>query len=400
MKDEIKYIFSSTNCLSEEILIKYINDEISDKEKRYVELHLTDCEICQDIYEGLNLMKDKSKLSEITNELNLKIDKKISSRNKIINFNYKKIIPIAASILLIVGLTYFISTNYTKLGKEMSESSYSQDIEKIAKESNDDIFENEKKFEKENQETETIENSDIKPVINDKTNNKKETIEEVKTVDNIADEVVNEVVNEDLKFDDFEEINDLQEINEESELISENSDFADSKTEKSSISGIVAEEKSQDLEINQTTGESLDLDNLAIVEQEDLLSESYEEEKTRASKRNFNEGLNLFDKERYSEAKMNFEEEIFYNPENDSAIFYKALSEYQLQNYTEADIVFDYLLKNNENQFYEDALFYKAMIQYNKGKSLRALELFYQVLQLEGDFYDKAQNKILEIENK
>lgn len=126
----INNIFEHTDCLSEEILTKYISDKLSPAEKHEMEKHLIDCEMCSDAVEGLSVISDKRKISEVTSELNQKIQTRISrigtmeekKKVKIIFLQqYRTQLAVAASIILVLGLVWFFRTNMAM--KEMDPAS-------------------------------------------------------------------------------------------------------------------------------------------------------------------------------------------------------------------------------------------------------------------------------------
>ncbi len=101
MNNDINKIFSNTSCPSEDMLLRYVEGTLSETEKRKIEEHLTDCEMCNDEVEGLMLLDEPSKISSIEAEINTKIDILIRKEKKT---NFKFFFKIAASIVLIFGL--------------------------------------------------------------------------------------------------------------------------------------------------------------------------------------------------------------------------------------------------------------------------------------------------------
>jgi TolA-binding protein len=72
----------NTGCISEQQLLSYINNNLSPSEKRQVELHLTDCELCSDALEGLRLLQGDDRATEIVAELKHHINKKLEGRTR------------------------------------------------------------------------------------------------------------------------------------------------------------------------------------------------------------------------------------------------------------------------------------------------------------------------------
>ncbi|TAL62481.1 MAG: tetratricopeptide repeat protein [Bacteroidetes bacterium] len=128
-------IFEHTDCLSEDILTKYISDKLSPAQKHEVEKHLLDCEMCSDAMEGRALIGDKNKISKITSELNQKIQTRISRPDsyrdstkeekkevKIVFLQqYRSQLAIAASVVALLGLVLFFRSNMSM--KEIDQKS-------------------------------------------------------------------------------------------------------------------------------------------------------------------------------------------------------------------------------------------------------------------------------------
>jgi len=101
---------TSSVCLSHEAMQNYIAGKLSDAQKREVEVHLADCEMCFDELDGLSQIENAEKLISLVSILNAQIDKKVlESKQKKITI-FKKIKPlysIAALLLVLVGITVF-----------------------------------------------------------------------------------------------------------------------------------------------------------------------------------------------------------------------------------------------------------------------------------------------------
>jgi len=129
MSEELKHkIYSATDCISEQTLFDYIDNKLNAKEQHLVEKHLLDCDLCSDALEGLELLKDRNRITTI----NLKINERIISipkkENKIIFFNFKTITSIAAAVALLIGGVFLFNQFASK---EMKES----DVAELKKES-------------------------------------------------------------------------------------------------------------------------------------------------------------------------------------------------------------------------------------------------------------------------
>lgn len=129
MSEELKHkIYSATDCISEQTMFDYIDNKLNAKEQHIVEKHLLDCDLCSDALEGIELLKDRNRITTI----NLKINERIISipkkENKIIFFNFKTITSIAAAVALLIGGVFLFNQFASK---EMKES----DVAELKKES-------------------------------------------------------------------------------------------------------------------------------------------------------------------------------------------------------------------------------------------------------------------------
>ena len=101
MKELHNHIFSNTTCISKEIMLRYINKQLSKNELYEVEKHMLDCELCSDAYEGMQFAENSSVLFAIDSQIDQRVAKG-SSKSPIMGR-----LMVAASILVIVFGTYF-----------------------------------------------------------------------------------------------------------------------------------------------------------------------------------------------------------------------------------------------------------------------------------------------------
>ncbi len=111
----VNTIFEHTDCLSEDMLTKYVSGKLSPAEKHEVEKHLIDCEMCSDAVEGLGLVRDKRRISSITTDLNRNIQDRTERKVVKVVFlrQYRTQMAVAASVVLLVSLVWFFRSNIT-----------------------------------------------------------------------------------------------------------------------------------------------------------------------------------------------------------------------------------------------------------------------------------------------
>lgn len=109
MDESLKHkIFTETDCLSEQMLFDYIDKKLSARENHAVERHLLHCELCSDALEGLGLVKDRSRIGAINQTIIARISPPLKEV-KIVPFNYKIILSVAATLLLLMGGVFFFN---------------------------------------------------------------------------------------------------------------------------------------------------------------------------------------------------------------------------------------------------------------------------------------------------
>jgi TonB family protein len=108
MNDSLKNkIFIETDCISEQTMFDYIDKKLSARESHSVEKHLLHCELCSDALEGLELTNNRERIAAINQKVREYIAPKKETR--LISFNYKLIVSIAASVLLLIGGVFFFN---------------------------------------------------------------------------------------------------------------------------------------------------------------------------------------------------------------------------------------------------------------------------------------------------
>lgn len=127
-------IFYHSECLSEEMLTKYVSGKLSSAEKHRVEKHLVDCEMCSDAVEGLAMIGDEHKISRITSELNQRIQNRVEEKKegKIIFLQqYRTQLAVAASVVVLLGFVWFFrsSMSMKELSPETSEKIFAEKFE-------------------------------------------------------------------------------------------------------------------------------------------------------------------------------------------------------------------------------------------------------------------------------
>jgi TonB family protein len=228
-------ISDCSESYSEEYLLKYINDELSDEQNIILESHLKECQVCSDVIDGLFMMENPEEIAAISSELNILIEKKSNAKRRILGMKYLTFRAVAAVFLLLL-----ISGSFLLINNLIDENSIQtvNDISKIgnaSKDTNivcDKVIEDGAKMVADLSETEETENIVTKSTNNQQHNSITETEQVFFEFD--TDQPSNDEV-----LDDLENQKSGEEIRVVSELsVQENITFATGNT-SSNGSGIV-----------------------------------------------------------------------------------------------------------------------------------------------------------------
>lgn len=95
-------IFAASDCLSEEVIMNYLHDRLSGRERHAVEKHLLDCPLCEEAIEGYALMQDNKELkvvAEVTGE----------KERRNVYFYHRWLAAAMVTAVLFCGGLYFIN---------------------------------------------------------------------------------------------------------------------------------------------------------------------------------------------------------------------------------------------------------------------------------------------------
>jgi hypothetical protein len=93
-----------TDCLTEQAMFDYIDEKLSPKDAHAVEKHMLDCALCSEAMEGLQMVKDRSKIHAAVMPGNsLKGKNTKGGGGKLIPLNYNIRLAAAAVLVLLLG---------------------------------------------------------------------------------------------------------------------------------------------------------------------------------------------------------------------------------------------------------------------------------------------------------
>ncbi|MDD5569628.1 MAG: zf-HC2 domain-containing protein [Bacteroidales bacterium] len=382
MTEKLKNIFSQSECLTEDLLFKYIDNKVSSDERHMVEKHLLDCELCSDALEGLKLINTK-KAKNIIGELKSGIYSRTKkSKTKIIEFNYKWAYAIAAMLTFLFGISFLF--NYI-LKKEIVAPVVVKN-DKIKTEQNEFIgtyTENKTSVLPEKKKEKTFY---APPDKNEgygyntgygggSQGNTKTGKEEVTVKEYVTPPVI---------------------------------------TSGDSINNISPKEENKKVAIYK---ENIVQKNEPVAKEEDALATkekslrrkgkkiapSYSEKTSQpvTSPSAGDEGnfpVSNVEVKDYNTDLKKYEKILKENPDDYNAIYNSGIAYYNLKKYKEAIEKFDKTIAVSSGEYYEDALWYKALSLINSGKKEDAKIIIDKIILLDKKYKNQAEKKKTELE--
>lgn len=101
-----------------------------------------------------------------------------------------------------------------------------------------------------------------------------------------------------------------------------------------------------------------------------------------------------FKKLAYKEALVDFEMILVKHPKDVNALFYGALSEYNLKHYKRALSKLDAVLKNSQTEFNQEAKWNKALALIELKETVKAKKLLQEIIDEKGFYQQRAQDKL------
>ena len=90
--------------ISEELMMKYLNHELSEKEQHELQQQIESSDFLSDAKEGLSLITEKKQVSEIARQINGKMRKKLRRQSNNYQLNKHRLFLIVTATLLLLLL--------------------------------------------------------------------------------------------------------------------------------------------------------------------------------------------------------------------------------------------------------------------------------------------------------
>jgi len=378
MSNNFDKIFLETECIEEKILQKYASNELTSPERREVEYHLVECEMCRDELDGLMIIKDSTYLATIIRELNHRIRRLIETKKpKILWLDLRASVSIAAVMLSIIVMTIFLVYHVNISTKEQNIAS----AEKV----------NSTQQEMQYAQGNGINKNDSAP-----SNQLAHNEGNIKSKKD-ADETQKEKIIESEKLDDATIVNLPQTKQSQDttkiELISDITIAVESTTKlemdyKRLNEGIT----SDDLE-----DESYDMSKQDQVSKNKKSSRDVVVEETKNLKSIRKQALSLYKKKKFVEAIVQFEEIRNIHSDDDESIYYIGLCNFEQNIFSEATKHFLWFQDKVNSRFYEHAFWYRAQIELKMNNNIQAKILLLKIVSLKGTFASDAEKLLKKI---
>ena len=438
MNKKLNNIFSETDCISSEKMIFYIENKLSAEERFLVEKHLIDCEFCSEAIEGQMLVNDKSKLQKVFTDINTEIDKITSKKkHKTHWFDFKMKLAAAAMIIVILSITFLLKDLLVKQKNDMlAETTVKESAisDKEAKEVENninnpksseenvlkynDLIDQDKSKVKEVEEQITSENNRLESktllendaFISSKTDapqtlksGKDETgmlnivdadkLEKtsIKKNNNIATEQSNTAVGGSLIK--TQSVTPVQ---------------TDSKMEYKSISQQKSQEKNKkneskkkDDNVTKPKSNITYAETTAIPTMNDEVSKEESDiiksDNIASNKKLYIDGVKKYQSKDYAKCKEIMGSYLSELPNDYNALFYSGASSYFLNNFDNAIIMLNKVLKNKDADFYSIAQWYIALSYIGSTKNSKAIKVLEEIVSAKGEYKTQAEDKLLEL---
>lgn len=120
MSDELKNIFNTGECLTQNELLDYLAGRLHGERLRKAELHIADCELCADAVEGLSLLTETEQHTSIEN-LENRLKERVKEQS-VLYVLFKRAVAIAAVLLLVIGGAFYLNELLNKKQTQVAEN--------------------------------------------------------------------------------------------------------------------------------------------------------------------------------------------------------------------------------------------------------------------------------------
>jgi len=384
MNDGYKNIMNdSGECLSEEQLKGYVQGILTPLETKQVELHLADCEFCNDAVDGLKQSDVVANFQVDVARINKRIDKKYKHKRSVIIYSPWRIISVAAGVVAIVlgtGIYFnlFVNTRLQAVADRLENlkdqiafignKSFSKDTLTIITEKQTAVLST-------TTGSDAFDNSPLAEIADPAKSDSASTGNAIAMVD--------ENLSEDAKSLKFippaaSSMDDGKKLGVAESGVAEKTVAAKENTEFDNVA--VVEKVADKKKTLEKTTNSVSEKSKAL-ETPDLCSNGIAFYKTRNFTASMNQFLGVLAKE----------------PSNIKARYYLGMSYFYQDKFIDAIKQFDQIMLQSNDAFYEEARFQKALAHIQIDDALTARAIFQQIIAEGSPFKPQAEAYLKEL---
>ncbi len=408
MRDKLDNILNNSECISEEMLLNYLEGTLIPSDQHHVEKHLLDCEFCSEALEGLSAMgfpNVRTDLNKLDQRINYRVNR---SGGKIIQL--KRVYRIAAVIALVAlfGGGFYYLQSMKKSEKVFTENfepyrdtshfvspgaTVPQEEQKIMnnhEKISTGSFKNEKKFSKKgNAEKTPFDDSTVQTITTSKTGQGA-----VSSQPSTADETKRKDVSTTAPaagYDKSVAINEIKAtkktVSDESkdvEVLSKNADDTKQLREEQyalAQSAAAKEKKSEAQMPASATFESAVVVDSLRSGQIVLIKA----------------GIKQYEEKNYSAAVTVLQQVLKKEPGNTEALFYCGVSQLSRNQDAVAINLLESVVKNSPNKFLDAAKWYLSLAYLKKNKTSKAKKLLEDLSHGNSEYKPNAQKTLDEL---
>jgi tetratricopeptide (TPR) repeat protein len=412
MKTPVHNIFSDTGCIRQDVLISYRDQTISANEKHEVERHLIDCELCSDALEGIAMVSSTAVIDDVRN----RVKEQTAGKRGTSNFSSTRMMLIAATISIVVFLSYF---TWQQFEKDVAPKNILTHVESDK---------NELPVERSTSPSLTANNNDSTPLSQSVQSENNAIEKENRKPSTPAVSSIAAVEDDAIAYDLAEVTTELDEEIEDEPVYESTAITKKETTEmksgvSSSISSISADDilrsnhaaASNTIYVNElkvyveTDSKNKSKVKTASPAKNKSISSKYENKDALATAEeppierrelSYIEALKLalveYENKNYDEAIKQLKDIEKVYPNDKNVDFYTGISNYNLSNYRAAVNSLEALTTDESGVFNEEAEYYSALSYYKSGKVKKGISMLENISSNGGFYADNAKQFLIQ----
>ncbi len=413
MKNTIN-IFSETGCIPHEILWKYRQGKLSASEKHAVEVHLTDCELCSDALAGMMNMETDEMMAGLRKSV-----RNISVPKKVIRFYDFRILSAAAAAAVLIVFTYVINSHQKQDKKEIAQVIVPQEPKKEKSSPVAKLNEQPKKAKDTLIFHKPLGNNGNKAIASNAIHTPSlPTTQENFSVIADADKQAETAVEKDNAEGGITAVAKETESSGYSAPAPPAAKISRYKEAPGSVSKNMRsmQKKSADAESSKTTyindlkvartpamsaSENSDTVPAGIPAMFENANQAAADTLAREMpfvySKTLKDGMDYFHNKQYTEASQSFSIILERFPNDVNSLFYKGLSEMEMQNYPQSSELLNKAMLNSNKTFYEEAKFKLALCYVAMNKKAEAEKLLREITKKKGFYTEKTTDELQQL---